>query len=601
MAERGERLQRFLTWSQARPVRNGILFATLLCLPTVLSGWMLDDWIHRAAILGRIPIHHPDAFTLFTFGNGVKADVMARTQFGYGWWTLPDLRLQFFRPLSSLTHIFDETVLGPHAWLQHVHSLLWQAAGIAASAAIFRRLLAPRTATLATLLYAVDESHWTATWWLSNRNAWVSMVPAMLGFWAWLRAEDEDWLPGKIAAPLLFGVGLCGGETALGVAAIWVAVAIGKRTKPLFTTLLHLAPLGLVLTVWATYYKAHGYGAAASGAYLDPGAEPLRYLGQAVHRIPSLAGALIASMPVELAVVSPTATWIVAILSAVCIWLVVRGLRLLPLDPRDRRIWPPLAVGALLALVPPASTWASQRTLLAPSLVSAAFVAMLLLGLANFLKSQPGLRSARWGRGTLVGIHLVWSPLVVLLLSVGVALVAPGVDNLSRSEALAKVGGKHVVLLAAPDPVLSFYLPAMMASADLALPRQFNTLAVSEFDVAVTRTAPNRIRLEAQLPTKCKPFQTEPCLGAPLLSTQPEQLIMDPARMPHAGDVIEVPHLRVRVEQATPAGVTQVEFEFDEPLERLIFLRWHEGALHISPPPTETRELIRHEIGVMGV
>ena len=54
-------------------------------------------------------------------------------------------------------------------------------------------------------------------------------------------------------------------------------------------------------------------------------------------------------------------------------------------------------------------------------------------------------------------------------------------------------------------------------------------------------------------------------------------------------------------EKATAAGVTQVEFEFDEPLENLHFLKWHAGEVREVPPPAERREVITHEIGVMGI
>ena len=349
----------------------------------------------------------------------------------------------------------------------------------------------------------------------------------------------------------------------------------------------HLAPLGVVLAIWAAYYKTHGYGAAASGAYLDPGTDPLRYLAQAVHRVPSLAGALLASLPVEISVLSPALTWSIALLSIAVVVLVIRGLRLLLLDPQDARMWPWLVGGAFLALFPPAATWPSQRTLLAPSLVSAAIVAMLLLGLKDLLAVQPQLRLARIGRGMLVAIHLVISPLMMVAVSLVVTAQAPVMAKLARSPVLPRLADKHVVMLAAPDPVLSFYLPSLMASSGLAMPAQFNTLAISLNDVAVTRTGPDRIRLEA--------------LGAPLLSTQPEQLIMDPARMPHAGDVLAVPHLRAHVEKATAAGVTQVEFTFDAPLETLTFLKWHAGEVLEVPPPATTRTVIEHEIGVMGM
>ena len=121
----------------------------------------------------------------------------------------------------------------------------------------------------------------------------------------------------------------------------------------------------------------------------------------------ALEGTEFASLPVEIAVLSPAATWIVAALSVGCVGLVLLGLRRLPLDPRDRAAWPMLTVGAAFALLPPASTWPSQRTLLAPSLVSAALVAMLLLGLRDLLADQPQLRLARLGRGALVWVHLM--------------------------------------------------------------------------------------------------------------------------------------------------------------------------------------------------
>lgn len=580
-------------WAWAHPVWAGVAVATIGCLPTAFSGWLLDDWIHRAGILNRIPIHHAQLTTLFTFADAVPEHVMARTQYGYGWWTLPDLRLNFFRPVSAALHVFDERVVGPYPVLHHLHSFLWQAAGIGVSALLFRRLLAPRTATAATLLYALDESHWTASCWISNRNAWVSMVPAMLGFWAWLRAEDEDWMPGKGLAPLLFGLGLCGGETALGVAAIWVSVALWRSSlgtvggKPVGLTVLHLLPLAFVVAVWAGYYRSHGHGASASGAYLDPGAEPLRFLTEAVHRVPALVGALVASLPVELAVASTLLSWVMAALGLICGVLVWRGLRTLTLDPRDAAAWPPLAIGGVLALFPPAAAWPSQRTLLAVSIVSAALVAMLLLGLTDAMRAGLATRAQRLSRRFLLFIHVFYAPVATLAISLLVMGRAPVMDKLATDPTLTSLAGKQVVLLAAPDPVLSFYLPALMASSNLPLPRQFNTLAITMGDVALTRTGPSRIHLEA--------------LGPPLLSTQPEQLIMDPARMPKTGADLHVPHLDVHIDRASEEGVQQVEFTFDTPLDSLTFLQWTGGRLVVVPPPVAARTVIAHEVGVMGM
>ena len=577
----------FTAWALTHPLTAGITLATAMCLPTLGSGWLLDDWIHRAALLDRLPIEHPTWLSLFTFADGVPEHVMARTQLGYGWWTLPDLKLQFLRPVSAALHEFDERVLGSHAVLHHLHSLLWQAAGIATAALLFRRLLSVRTAALATLLYAIDESHWTASSWIANRNAWVSMVPAMLGFWAWLRAEDEDWLPGKVAAPLLFGIGLCGGETALGVAAMWVTVAL-SRSKPghHLRTVLHLAPLSVVLALWAFYYKSRGYGASASGAYIDPGAEPLRFLAAAIHRVPSLAGALWASLPVELAVASTVARWLFALLGAAITWLIIRALRRATLDPRDAAAWPPLAIGGLLALIPPAATWPSQRTLLAVSLVSAALVAMLLDALGQQVRAGAAAWGVRWGRGFLMFNHAFYSPFMALLTSLGALWVGAAVDKIVASPLMAQLGDKRVVMVTAPVPVFTVYLPSLLASSNLPLPRQFTALATSDAHIAVTRTGPNAVRVEA--------------LAAPLLSTQPEQLIMDPTRMPHAGTTVHVPHLDVRVEKTDPVGVTQAEFVFDAPLEEMTFLQWRDGQFVQVPPPSPVRTVVGGPAGTPG-
>lgn len=581
-------LQRLVAWSLQFPIRAGVLFATLACAPALFSGWLLDDWIHRGAILHKLPLHDADLLKLFTFANGDRADAMLHTRFGYGWWTLPDLRLAFFRPLSALTHHFDERVLGPHAFLHHAHSLLWQALGIVAAGLVFRRLLAARTAMTATLLYAIDEAHWAASNWLSNRNAWVSMVPALFGFWLWLRAEDEAWTPGFLLAPLLFGVGLCGGETALGLSAVWLAVALLRRRAPLARTLGRLAPLIVVLAAWMAFYKMGHFGAAASGAYVDPATDPLRYLGLAAHRIPTLAGGLIASLPVELGPLSEVGSWLLAAGGLAAVVLLGRGLRRAALPVEDRRSLVPLAVGGLLALVPPAATWPSLRTLLAPSLVSAALVAMMLMALGESLAAGPlaALR-VRLARRYLVLVHVIWPPLISLAVSCLLLLAGPQLTGLLQTPTLTGIRDKHVVVVAAPDPVIGFYLVAFLGSYDHEMPKQFNVLAMTYGDVTVERTGVNRLRVRT--------------LGDPLLSTAPEQLIMDPRRMPKAGDTLEIPNMTVHVEAASPAGVEVAEFVFAVPLEELALLQWHEHDLQPLALTLGEVTTIRHERGVIGI
>jgi len=61
----------------------------------------------------------------------------------FGWWTAPDFRMSFWRPLSSLTHVLDH-VLWPRSFiLAHVHSMAWFVALLVAVAMLYRRFHAP--------------------------------------------------------------------------------------------------------------------------------------------------------------------------------------------------------------------------------------------------------------------------------------------------------------------------------------------------------------------------------------------------------------------------------------------------------------------------
>ena len=70
---------------------------------------------------------------------------------------------------------------------------------------------------LALLVFTLDSSHTWPVAWIANRNALVAAVPALLGLVAHLRWREQGWRPGLPLSMLGLGVGLLGGEAALGV------------------------------------------------------------------------------------------------------------------------------------------------------------------------------------------------------------------------------------------------------------------------------------------------------------------------------------------------------------------------------------------------
>ncbi|MCA1662772.1 MAG: hypothetical protein LC659_00595, partial [Myxococcales bacterium] len=109
----------------------------------------------------------PDSrFDLFSFVGHRRADTFKQMDAGVlPWWTDPEVKLAFWRPLSALTHVVDWRVWPRSPAAMHVHSLLWFALALIAVAAFYRRFFAAFggggawAAGLAILLYAVDDAH----------------------------------------------------------------------------------------------------------------------------------------------------------------------------------------------------------------------------------------------------------------------------------------------------------------------------------------------------------------------------------------------------------------------------------------------------------
>lgn len=574
-------------WAQAHPLTAALAAALLLCLPILGTGWLLDDWGHIAAMHGRIPGQAGGLLNLYTFADGIPANNALRADYCYGWWALPDLKLSFFRPLSVLAHLFDDRFLWPYPTLQHVHGVLWYLACVGAVGLLLRRWLPARTAGLAVLLFAIDDAHWTPAAWLANRNALISVVPAALGWLAWLRGERDGWRWGKALGVLGLALGLCGGETALGLVLLWGVEHLGARRK-----FMDLWPIGLVLVAYVGVYKALGYGAAASGAYIDPASEPWRFLAYAATRVPTLAGGLLVSAPTELYSINLAASILftaIGLGALLGLWWLLR--RLWPsFELAEQQALPWLLVGCGLALLPPAATWPSMRTTLVATIPSAAVVAILLAALGRLVVEGTAPRWQRWMRGYLWFVHGIWAPVLFVLASVAVLAMGPKWQKHVDAPVLREVGGKRALLVSSPDPLVGFYTPSTLGALGRPEPRSWSVLSAAIGDVAMTRTAPDRLELET--------------LGPCLLASAPEQLVHDPRRVYHVGDRVRGAGFTVEILAVSPEGPTRVAYLFEQPLNGPTWLPlwWHEGRLQRWPlPQIGQRVVIPREIGVLGV
>ncbi|MCB9746460.1 MAG: hypothetical protein H6740_28035 [Alphaproteobacteria bacterium] len=566
---------------ERHPILIPCLVAALLCLPTLPRGYWTDDFMHvlmlehylggadpgTALLQGREdPLGLLNLFGFFNLSGPEMAQELE--QGSLPWWTLPELRVSFWRPLSSALALADHALFGRAAWLPHLHSAAWYLALVALVGRLYRRV-APGLAGLALLLFAVDEAHWLPMGWLANRNALVAVVPALAGLLAHLRWREQAWRPGALLGPLGVAVGALGGESFLGVMALFLSYEAlaapgtpGQRLRAL------LPPAGVAL-LWAGAYKAMGFGAWGSGLYIDPAGQPLAYLGLAPGRLAMLLGSMFAGVPSDLSLFAPAlvpALITVGLLSTLAAGLVLRALWS-GLSAEEARALRWLLPGGLLAFVPVLATFPLDRLLLVPGVAGSLLVA------ATLRWAWAGWQAGRHARGAFGGLVF----LVQLLLPLPAWFILPAAfgqdEALQAGHAETAFGGRaalsdtHVVLLNASDMTLAMYFPAWWLMTGHPPLGAYQQLSPAPADHRLTRTGPRRFELEI--------------LEGGLRDAFVYDLVRDAAHPIPEGFALETAAGRVEVLECGPRGPRRLALttRVDPDGGQLLLLSWLEGAL----------------------
>jgi hypothetical protein len=555
-------LVRWLSFPRATWV--AIAVAVAVGTPSLFVGRFADDYLHLAEMKHLAPQGGP--LDLYSFGDGNPAHIAPVVQRGpFPWWSLPTIRLRFFRPLSSALASLDVLVLDLPPPLQHVHSVLWYVALIAVLAALFKRTVPGLLGGVALIVFALDEAHFIPVAWLANRNALIATTPAFLALFFHLRWREDGKRWALPASLLCWALGLCGGETAIGVMGYVAAYEVLAAKDPLSRRALSLLPLGALFVGYVALYRANGYGGYGSGVYLDPGSQPLKWLSELPARWLSLVGGALLNTPSELGALSATAR-LIAYASgafAIVVFALLARRAWRTLEPEQRRHVRWLVAGAALSLLPLASTFPSNRLLLVPSVGASVLIAAAICG------------AGRLAAGLLGAMHLVLPiPVWALQFYVGFAAVAYGERTMRDVEIdPARIASQRVVVLGAPDPMTGAYLPLMRALNGEPAPYAWFALAVTPYDHRMTRRGPTTLVLEA----------TE----GQFLTSFPEQLFrgVDFPMLP--GDTVALEGVNVSIEAVNDKGPTRIAFDFDRPLEdpSMLMLTWKDGALRRHTPP----------------
>jgi hypothetical protein len=547
--------------------------AFVLASPALRAGLIADDYFHRMILLHRGAWSHDSSPVRDLFGFVPTRLAGWMRDVGYvPWWADPAVHIDLGRPLTALTHVLDYALWPDTPALQHLHSLLWFALGVALVAVLYRRLHGPGTvAGMAALLFAVEDAHVVSAGWIANRNALVCLVFGMavlLLHLEWRRAGTTRPL---LLALVALAVGLGCGEATLGAVAYVAAWQLTCEAGGWRRQLSPLAPYAAVILGWRLLYVSFDYGTRGSALYVDPGTSPLVFARALAERWPLLVAAQWFQLPANAWILLPRSTQLAASAAGAVLALGLAALswRLLRRE-RLARFW---ALGMAASIVPVCGAFPMDRLLVFAGVGAFGLLAMLLQSSGAWpWEPSPG---AGWRRGAALVLLVLHGPVAATVMVLGASVLpllgGPARMGASQAPRGPEVPGQTFVFVNGNDfPVV--YTHIIRTAMGEPAPRRM--AHVSPLSASLVRREDARtlvIRPEGG-------FLAEPS----------DRLLASPTRRFSAGETIERPDFVAEVRSVTAdARPLEVAFHFRQPLEdpQLRWLYWVDGRLREFPLP----------------
>ncbi|HEY6879533.1 MAG TPA: hypothetical protein VI299_16010, partial [Polyangiales bacterium] len=450
---------RVARWSPALLVRKHPAVGCLLLVaaglvifwPSITMPRFLDDYVHTLMIDGRFPVPR-SPFNLYDFVSDENRALFQERGL-LPWWTHPQLKMRFLRPVSSALMWFEQHELHFSVALQHVHSFAWWVACVMAIRGFYRRVLPQRSALMALIIMAFSPCHVMPIGWIANRNALVCLFFGILA----LRSHHAYCVKPRLATALwtavCYAVAVLSGELALCFIGYMLALSLGYARGPLLGRLMGLLPIALPAAVYLWVRQVLGYGAVGSGFYVDPLHVPVSFLRVAPFRLSAMFAQTWLSVSTD--TWWATLPWMMVLPCALlgALFLVPQLLRTYPrLTPELRAEARWLFIGSSLALLPILPTVPAARLSSIALLGAAAIVALVLEDAWFGEPVVPPTRSSEWAgmAALLLGfLHLVHSPVSAWLSSMGLHGEAQRFreDVLTVRERVAELDVREVMVL----------------------------------------------------------------------------------------------------------------------------------------------------------
>ncbi len=569
-----------------------ILIAVCCTLPSLWGGFVGDDDHIRLRLTAastfteQLPEIANNPLDLFRFTTGDPDFTLRLMDIGlWPWWTLPELRVCFWRPLTSITHWIDFQLFPNTPALMHLHSIVWFVVVIFTVGLFFKRLMGVTVMTsLALLLYAIDDARTLPAAWLSNRNALISLFFGLLCLLTHMRWRREQWKLGLWLAPVFLVLSLLAKEEGISTCAYLFAYAVfldHGSWKKRFGTLL---PYTLVVVVWRFVWSFLGYGIVGADLYVDPLSESGQFLLSLIERFPIYLMAQWLLPPSDLYGVSAIFGRFPAYYLTILAVIGITGIAMVVI-PRLRwnaltKFW---ATGMLLSIIPVCAAFPGDRVLGFTGLGGAALLAQFLnfawLSVRETNSSRLSkLRSRMTGCMVVafVVVHFALSPLLFAVRSAFPMGPPTTIEQMHPDIAeYQQIEEKSVIIVNSLIPLFSGFLSEHLAVEGKPFPAHTRVLSpCQKGSTHVFRTDLHTLEI--------RPAKGFMYVGFDRLARGQKHMLL-------LGDRVELTGMSATVTSMTSdQRPAEVSFEFSQPLEdsSLIWFYWKSDHFEkFIPPP----------------
>jgi len=554
------------------------LVGVLLVSPSLNYGFLHDDYYHRW-ILTQSPAYsdiRPPQSDMFRFFDGDPHRNQRMKEIGMSWWISTRLRIEFWRPITTLTHIVDYRFWPDRPDLMHAQNLFWFGLMLLSASLLYRQISGYTVAAgLAIVLFAIDYSHATPAAWLANRNAVLAGFFGILAIYAHHQWRRHGSRAGMALAPVLLMMSLLSAEAGIGAMCYILAYSLVLDRGTWKRRLASVLPYIIVVVIWRIMWSWQGYGVSDDmiAFYLDPMKHPFRFVEMIFLRAPILLLGQWAFPPAEVhCLLSPYYVLLLCLIGVA--FLSILAVVLLPLLRRseEARFW---ALGMLLATVPICSNSPQNRQLTYIGIgamgLMGQYLALALSGELWQGKSLVRRLPQAALIGVLVFIHVIFAPLGMLVFAkypLGSTHTLPSLKVIPGMSAADC--DRDLIIVNHPMPLLTTFAWAVDGEP---LPRSLRVLATASSALSVQRLDERSLIL---------------CPKSGYFSTTVSQIFCDMEHPLKQGETIELSNVSITVKELTEDGrPAKVLFRFHVALENpsLKWIYWESGKFKQFQPP----------------